>query len=332
MKIDLREKLLSQFGIHIVLNQLAPDDTELHARTTMAGNFDFTPLVQLVDRHAGYEWHQVSETSENWQRQENWSQTISKQKSRTVSQQTSHQTGHSVGTGLTNSSQHSTGAVDTLSRPVENGSRPSQQSHADSQTSANGNAVTHSNSSSATEAFSKGFAQSEGLSVAGQSGGSESCGFSVSQKLVPLAKIVREPQVTGMLQTAFKDQLEMLRQWQACLPNRHAIVRVPWEMKAFEIFTADVPDPFVCIEAQMRAVDWVKKQLFQIHNYHFVPDLSLEEENRRLAEFVADVPDECVEPDVVVQRGETKIASNGQAKMRNGSVSRNGNSDVAYGF
>lgn len=300
----LRNKLLTQCSIQIHFNQNLPDDTDLIVRTTMSGNFSFEPLVHEVERYGGMSFFRITEHSESYQQQANWGDSQTEQETNTTSQSNSTQTGTSAANGVANSSQESQGAVDTLSAPVAHGTRPEQESHADSRVLAKSATTTTTSTTSQISGVTTGSAKAIAKGASQQTGGSLGKTIGLSHKLVPLPNPpVREKQLTGQLTRSFNDQLEELKQWLACLCKRHAIVSVPWEREAFEIVTLDVPDPFESIEAQMMAVEWVKRELHGIHAYFFTPDVTVEEEERRLREFLGTEAD-VMKPELI-ETGET---------------------------
>ncbi|MCA9224632.1 MAG: hypothetical protein KDA47_03440, partial [Planctomycetales bacterium] len=114
-------------------------------------------------------------------------------------------------------------------------------------------------------------------------------------KLVHLDDIVREPQKTGSLETSVADQVARFAQRISSLPQRRAFVRVR-DRAAEEIESLDVSDPFRSPEAQARAVDWIKRRLYDVQPYYFTPCLDDDEQRRRLDAFVGD---ETAEADTV---------------------------------
>jgi hypothetical protein len=74
-----------------------------------------------------------------------------------------------------------------------------------------------------------------------------------------------------------------------------------------EIEAADVQDPFASPEAQARAVEWIKWELFQVHDYYFVPTADPAEDARRIREFLGEEPvqaavDHEIAPHVIVSQ------------------------------
>jgi hypothetical protein len=304
--LDLVPKIMSQCGMKIAFNSQWPEDTEIQGRVMFAGNFSFKERVEEVERKDRMVWHEVTEHSEQKNVQKTQSTTESTQQSTSVSAQESRTTGKTVGEGVTESSQAATGNVETRSKPVHDPDHKEQESKARSTSEGHGNAVSHSTGTSESTGKTTGESKTEGKSAGKTEGQTLGIGHSISHKKIPLAEIYRETVRTGSLEKAFQDQLEEFRQILSCLPKRHAIVRIPTEKKAFEIIAENVPDPFVNIEAQMKAIEWVKKELFQIHPYYFTPDLSPEESLRRLNAFLENdgrVEDD-VRPDVIIENGD----------------------------
>ena len=96
-------------------------------------------------------------------------------------------------------------------------------------------------------------------------------GVSESDKLLPLPKLVHVRQDSGQLQEGTPDlQYERFGCELSSLDRQEAFVRIRGG-KAMKFRTADVADPFVSAEAQMKAVAWFKKHLYQTHDYFFTP-------------------------------------------------------------
>lgn len=75
-------------------------------------------------------------------------------------------------------------------------------------------------------------------------------------------------------------------------------MKVPGKAGSAQIESLEVKDPFVNIEAQIKAVEHLKRQLYQVHAYYFTPDLSLAEEDARIQKFLDETD---VEPNVVIE-------------------------------
>jgi hypothetical protein len=316
---DMTPKVLSQCGSVICFSQKWPEDTEIMARVLFGGgNIDFTALVQEVERHDGYDWHSVSETSEGTGKQRNWSDSTgtgtTESEGTTESASRSRQTTKTKGKTSSSSRNSSTTAGDSESsvrggsssqspiilqgdvkkmlalQGTTNSSSSTQQSARTSGDAySDGTTETTGESDGTTTGTSRERSQGRSTQQSRTDGGGDSESRSVSQKLVPLARIVREKQRTGSLERSVSDQLEEFRQTIQGLRRRQAVALTPQSPRAIVIETAEVKDPFVSAGAQAKAVDWVKRELLGVHPYLFVPALDAEEEERRLRAFTGEV-------------------------------------------
>jgi hypothetical protein len=106
----------------------------------------------------------------------------------------------------------------------------------------------------------------------GKSGGT-STGTSESDKLLPLPKLVHLQQDTGQLKEGTPDlQYERFGSELSSLPQREAVVRIRGG-KAMKFVTAEVREPFTSVTAQMKAVEWFKRRLYETHDYFFTPSV-----------------------------------------------------------
>lgn len=323
--IDLGPKLLSQCGKVVCFNQKWPEDTEVLSRVLFSGNLEFNPLVQEVERHGGYEWYGVEETGCSRSNTFGLGQGESEQDGITASQQTSRQESETKNKSKTLSSNTGTGHVETQgntfshsdgssSSPIlvdgqqkmpsflgssEQNGTSSHASQANSSTKSNGEAETEGEASMRGKSTGNGFGQSKMFGTTNN----QTLGFGItetkSNKLVPLAKIVREKQKTGQLETSINDQLEKFRQMLACLKQRHAFVWRDWLAKAVEIEALEVKDPFVSAEAQVKAVNWMERELFALHPYFFTP--TFDDDPGRFDPFLGG-QEEADEPTVVQEQ------------------------------
>ncbi len=314
---DFAPKILSQAGFIASFNMAWPDDAMTLARVIGAGNIDFTPLLQEVERHGGYEWRQVVETAINCSRQENWSESHSGSEGTSdgssfgITDQASHskgtqrQSGSSRGTtdttGETESRSNSYGRSEhpiivdgEVERRLKIGSEQTSNGTAKSEGHSDSRSFTESNALSESESFGRSLSEqlsrsrSTGRSWSRTGGGSSGAGFSVSAKWVHLPIVLRELQKTGNLEKKVSDQLEQLAQMIATLPQRHAFVKIPGQTKGIVVKTPEVKDAFVSPEALARSVEWMKRELAVVHaDYHFVPQLDRDDENERLNAFLA---------------------------------------------
>jgi hypothetical protein len=277
--LDMAPKLLSQCGTVISFNQKWPEDTEILSRVLFSGNLDFTPLVQEVERHGGYEWHQVAETSEQVSSQ--FSVAVGHTETETTTGQVTDTTTSTKTASETDTAQRSFGTGESRRHDDPAGARAVRQRNA---SAGAGHASARGTALGTAHAVGRGTAKGRSDSVVATEGGGRSRG--VSHKQVPLASVVREPQKTGAMETALADQWEKFRALLSCAPPRHAFAKVAGRTEAIAFVTADVPDPFASPEALAAAIEWVKRELHALHAYFFAPDLSPGEEERRLREFL----------------------------------------------
>jgi len=270
---DMVPKLISICGTKVCFQQSWPPDLEILARALGYGSLDFTE--KEVERHAGYEWHEVVERSESTSDQRNWSETEGETWSHSKSSQRSEVQGWQQSWNSTSSLQASEGS--TISASGDISSRN------------NGNATGFSNGqaggASGSQSLSAGMSSSTGGSQSATRGGSSGTSSSTSYKKVPLAKIVRE--LSGEMRTPINDQFEKMKTGIYSLPDRHAVVKCRDNTRAFVIKTHDVPDPFLSADSQFRAVEWVKKELAALRPYTVKPALDPAEQDKRLNDYLA---------------------------------------------
>ena len=48
-----------------------------------------------------------------------------------------------------------------------------------------------------------------------------------------------------------------------------SLILLPGEKEAFEVIIDPVPDPFKSIEAQVKCVESIKREMYSIHSYFF---------------------------------------------------------------
>jgi hypothetical protein len=322
---DFVPKILSQAGIIVCFNQRWPEDAEVLARVMGAGNLEFNWLVQEVERHGGYEWRRVLEYGLNLGRQTSWSDAVSDGEVNTETEQDgvanasaqnwakAKGTAHAVaasdmaGTSATTSSsdsEHDSPVLvgGKLVNKLRLGAAQDGRSATDSRAHTDTNTTTRNESESEGGSLSRtisrmlGKAKALSKSHSHTEGGSASEGLTVSQKWVHLARVIREEQLTGTLEKSVADQLEQIAQTIATLQRRQALVLRPGATRSVLVRTNEVRDPFESPEALVRAVDWMKRELTQVHDYYFVPDLT--DEGRSLADFLGE-PAEADEPAVV---------------------------------
>lgn len=253
--LDLAAEILNISNMVVAFRMMWPEQLKQFAEFLFAQNIDFTELMHEVERRAGPEWIPVDEWSESHSRQTNQARMNGK----TLSAGTSLQQTESRG-----ASQNGTAMFDALGRP--RGSARGSSTSANHGTT-NGRQESHGTQSNVTD--------SEG----------ESYGITISHKMVHLEKIVRERQKTGMLESSVADQIARFAQRISSQSRRCATVRVG-DGKAVQIETIEVKEPFRSPEAQARAVEWIRRELFRTHDYYFTPTLDPEDQKRRIDEFV----------------------------------------------
>ncbi len=253
--LDLAAEVLNVANIVAAFRMTWPKELNQLAEFLYAQNIDFTELMHEVDRRAGPEWLQVDE----------WSETHSR------NSQTARMNGRSESAGTTFQETDSRGAIQTATATFDASGRP--------QGSARGA------NRSANHGTSNGRQESSGTQSNVTDSEGESSGITISHKMVHLEKIVRERQKTGMLERSVADQIARFAQRISSHAQRHATVRVR-ERKAVHIEATEVKDPFHSPEAQARAVEWIRRELFRTHDYYFTPTLDPEDQKRRIDEFV----------------------------------------------
>lgn len=315
--LDLVPKILSQCGTILSFSQKYPDDVELLSRVLFTGNLDFTPLIHEAERHGGYDWLRIQETSHSQQVSHSTSGQVGVQQSHSTSEQESRSASRQKGMTRSKNWQQSDGASTTMGQSLgktegqsrqfpldrsrsqlppitqqQSEARAQQQSQTDTTSRSLGAGIGESETVGQTIGRSRGSSTTLGASAQMGWGDSESSGETTTEKFVHLAHVIREKQRTGQLEQSISDQMEKHRQMLAGLPQRHAIVSKKGA-PAVQIVTPTVPDPFASADALVLALRWIKRELTQIHPYLFVPNLDLAEEDRCLLEFLND--DESVE-------------------------------------
>lgn len=311
---DMAPKILSQCGTVVCFQQRWPDDLDILARVLGYGNVDFTPLENEVERH-DHEWQQVNEWSEginvqkNWGTNENTSTTDmvndqemtsdSKQRNWTLSE--SHQETHANASTTGNTHTSSVGSSASATPIVVDGhvkgmipiigtnqseSSGEQQTHSESIGEAHGASRSIGGSNGNSRGTSKGKAHAESRAEGRSDGGAQGASVTLSHKWVLVPKIIREKQKNGQLETSVSDQFERMKQQLHGLRNRRAVVLTPDMVQADVMETPEVKDPFVSPEAQARAIEWMKRQLRELHRYYRVPAFDPADQEKRLKEFL----------------------------------------------
>ncbi len=255
-EVDLAPELLSVMNTVISFRMTWPDDVKTIAEFLYAQNIDFTRLVHEVERRAGPIWIPVDEWSESYNRQT--------------------ATGRTSGSTLSNGQS----SQETSSRGTQQNGTSSFDPSGQIRGTARGTGVVdgHATAKGRTQATTEQNGRSDTET--------EGSGITISHKLVHLERIVREIQKTGVLEKAVSDQLARFTQQISGQSNRRATVRVR-EGKAVIIETVEVKDPFCSAEANAKAVDWIKRELYQAHDYYFTPTLDTASDDERLADFLA---------------------------------------------
>ena len=252
---DLASELLNVVNTVVAYRMTWPEDLKKIAEFLYAQNIDFTELLHEVERRAGQEWLQVDE----------WSETASRQTSKGTSNAATSTTGTSL--------QEANGRGQKTTRSTSSDAQGIPVGTMQGSGSSSSHVATHGQQES--ESVQSGVTETEG----------ESYGVTINHKLVHIEKIVREIQKTGMLEQAVTDQLARFAQELSSHAQRHATARVR-ERKAVHFETSEVKDPFRSPEAQARAVEWIKRELYRVHDYYFTPSLDPQEQSRRIDEFV----------------------------------------------
>lgn len=253
--LDLAAEVFGVANTIISFRAIWPDDQKRLAELLYSQNIDFTELVHEVERRAGPEWHQIDE----------WSETTTTTKTR----------GTSSGVKRTTGTNSSRGGADG-----RNGGRSMSYDPVGRHTGSTVNV-----GRSDARSWSDGVSESEGLQEGAMSSDGESHGITVNHKWVHLEKIVREMQKSGMLEKSVADQMAQFAQELGGHARRRATVRVR-ERAACVIETAEVKDSFRSPEAHARAVEWIRRELTQVHDYYFTPTLDPQEQKRRIDAFV----------------------------------------------
>lgn len=287
--LDLTPAILGVPETIVAFRMKWPEDTEPVIRVVCTGDLDFTPLEQEVERDDGYKFPRIQETSRNETVTNTVGDSDSEQEGTTISHQESSQSSHGKTSGRTESSQAATGGVGTHSRPryeVDRAIRPEQVSRATSKTAAAGAAVSNTNTETQGSGISDGTAKTSTRGKTHQQSVSRGVGVTVSEKVVPLHQVKREKQKTGQLERSVNDQLEEKRKKLVSQSKRQALVKVPDKEGSIQIETLEVKNPFVSIEAQIKAVDAIKRDVYAEHDYYFTPNLAPKEEDARINGFL----------------------------------------------
>lgn len=254
--VDLASEILAVVNTVIAFRMTGSDDVERMAKYLYSQNIDFTEMLQKVERHGGYEWLQIDESSESHTKMRGSASGLA------ISDGTVEGTATSRAHGAQKQSSFQTnpaGQVDGRGA-----------SNATSETRVDANNRSKSNTSQHTTTTNE----------------SESMGLTVNHKWVHLQRVIEEMVKTGKLERSVHDQFARFAQIIAGHSRRCASARVQ-EGKGFEFLTATVKDPFLSPEAQASAVDWIKRELYRTHDYYFTPSLNPSDELARIEEFLS---------------------------------------------
>ncbi len=340
---DLRSIVLGQPDTVLTFNQRWPEDLALLARILFTRRLDFTPLWQEVERDGGTEFVPLLEygfskgTGHSWNDSATRSTSRTDSAARTDSQAQTISLAHMLGWGLTRTDGQSEVETDTTSTgkgtgvnheidsqlglPVREGQRHSSNTNESAAKSRGrqrqaGTAETENGATTITNAEQRGVALQrsaalqQGESTQHGTGGNENESTSWSLRWAQIRKTIREQVETGQLRQAVADQLESYIQQLFSLGRRQAAVLSGTE--SFFLETLEVPDAFASPEALMKAVEWAKLRLRELHPYLFVPDLSQEEEERRVRAYLGvgaavDDPD-ADDPVIVAESADNPLA------------------------
>lgn len=279
-----------------------PKDVEIMSRLLFARNIDYTKLTHDLYQHQGeYDWLRVRETSRQWSvthqqgeangegedesEQTQESEALAEQNQWSRAKARGRGTGTSDMNGWANGETSSDGRSD--SPVIVDGVRKQTLqlgSNSDGTSRTQNGAVTRTanDTETDTDTVGGGLTKTRGTSLGrGRSKKKMrtlsdtrgvSAGGSESEKLLPLPKLVHVKQDTGQLVDSVADQYERLGSDLTSLPRQEGFVRIRGG-KALRFRTADVPDAFASPEAQMKSVGWMKRRLYQTHDYYFTPSL-----------------------------------------------------------
>lgn len=299
-ELDMVPKVLSQTNV-VCFQQDWYEDVEILSRKIFAGDLDFTELMNEVERHGGYEMLELEGSSESINITQNYTEGEKYEESETKGKSTGKQKGTGRTRSRSTSSAETHGDVDTLSRPVTGNDRPEQRSHADSsnRTRSTGEMEGESSQESESESNTESNSKSHGRNTSRGAGIGKTLGKSKS--MTPLAKIVREKVKTGTLETDLQVQYAKFGAKIQSLKKRQAFVKIIGEQNAVKMEALEVKPPFLSPTAQTKAIDGLKRELFDLHSYNFVPNYDPSEEEKLLREFAADSPNEMdVQPDFII--------------------------------
>lgn len=295
-EFDLTDVVLSQPHTVISYQQRLPLDLQTLARLMFTGELSFEELVNEVERDGGTEWLPVLERSWSRTRNAGWnegesdgeSDTESESETKTLAEAMNWQDGTSSLDGRGRTSTESQTASGKLThewtpglgdRQVGTGtSLAATQNHQEG--------VNHSAGGSKTASAAKQEARSRQNTRGRNSGisGGLAEGETLSLRYAQVKKTIRERVATGQLKKPVATQLEEFAQWIFRLKPRFAFALLGNDVHYME--SIDVPDPFPSALSIVKAVRWVQRELREVHQYLFTPDLGVEEERRRILDVL----------------------------------------------
>lgn len=338
---DAWPQLLTQCLTKLIVGpQLWPEDNEVLARILYGDQVEYKPLKHRQQRQTGeYDWLKVPEISRSFNRTDtrgrsdsvNQTQTTNKQISKGGAEQKNwsdsdtwqSSSARSNGVNVSLSNTHNRGQsespvvvngkrADTLF--VNNTSSSSTQGTAASETNTTGSTFGGSSmkggSKSASWNEAQGSADAKGLAHSDSQSSSQGEAISISEKWVHLPVLEETEELSGQLERAESDQLGKFRQKIQTNPKQHTIVKIGTQ-RAVQIENVNVPDAFVSMEAQERALKLLRRELDAIHGYSIaLPDLTPAEEERQLRRFLEkdERTSSCAKNPVIVAAQENLLA------------------------
>ena len=296
-QLALAARVLSQCHTKLVFNMTWPDDLEILARNLGYGNIDFTELIHEVERHGGYDFIPIVEPSLSFQNStsrgnggakatgrggsETDSRTLSEQETwaRALATNRSVANGDSQSENIAINSGMSHGeTLDIRDGFLRN--RFPTQTHNDAQSQGSAHAKMSQVSDGESETSTDGGGR--GIAVAHADGKSwnvtdtenwtdstsQGRGLTLGYKLMTLARIVREKQRTGQLETSVADQFERIMQQIHGLQPRWFLAKLPGERKAFLGEVAFVKEPYETPTAKLKALRALKQELLELRPYY----------------------------------------------------------------
>lgn len=117
-------------------------------------------------------------------------------------------------------------------------------------------------------------------------GGARGTSTNIAEKLMPLARIIREQQLSGKTEEDIQAQLMKFAIDFVTLGKRQAMLKISGPQPAVQFETNFVELAFRSPLALVKAIEWFKGELFAFHEYFFIADFSPAEEDRQIQEFI----------------------------------------------